>query len=79
MQVMHRAGFSVTSLNIGSVQANTSLQENHDKKQNSQSKKPQAVVKGTPTRGTQKSTNAEVTKTKDSEKKGQRGRRQRRK
>ncbi len=74
MQVMHRAGFSVKSLNTGSVQANSQQQDIPHKKPNLESKAKNSLSKSA-----NKSVNGEAGETKSADKKTQRGRRQRRK
>ena len=74
MQVMHRAGFSVKSMNTGSVQANSQQQDISKKEPNLASKAKNFISKNT-----NKSANEEASESKSSDKKAQRGRRQRRK
>ena len=74
MQVMHRAGFSVKSMNAGSAKANNQLQDISQKKPNLDSKTNNSLSKST-----NKSVKGEASETKSADKKSQRGRRQRRK
>lgn len=74
MQVMHRAGFSVKSMNTGSVKVNSQQQDILSKKSNLDSKAKNSLSKSP-----NKRANGEASETKSADKKTQRGRRQRRK
>ena len=74
MQVMHRAGFSVKSMNVGSAQVNSQQQDISSKKPNLGSKAKDSLSKST-----NKSVDREGGESKSADKKPQRGRRQRRK
>jgi len=74
MQVMHRAGFSVKSMNTGSVQVNSQQQNTSKKEPNLASKAKKFLSKSA-----NKIANEEASEPKSSDKKTQRGRRQRRK
>ena len=77
MQVMHRAGFSVTSMNIGSIQIDSEEQTISEKKAQSSAKANKPLTKNSLSKSI--SENFDAGESKNADKKSQRGRRQRRK
>ena len=79
MQVMHRAGFSIKSLNPDSDQVDSGKQTIFSDKPTSNSKKSKPLANNPPSKNSKKSADSEICDTQSPEKKKQRGRRQRRK
>tara|TARA_B100001059_G_C17670969_1_gene494509 strand:+ start:267 stop:620 length:354 start_codon:yes stop_codon:yes gene_type:complete len=77
MQVMHRAGFSVTSMNIGSIHTESIEKDISKKKTPSNAKANRPLTRNSLSKGT--SANSDASESKNTDKKSQRGRRQRRK